>query len=224
MTGEARRGDAISADPDGHQAAVDDGRRPARRSRWTPIAMALVVALVALGAIVLAALRPFGQPGTTTSSTGAATARTPPLLRDSGRIDPRPLPDMTLPALAGFGPAGGRDLSELRGPVVINFWASWCVPCVNEMPALQRVADDLDVDVIGVDYIDQNDKAEELAERLGIEYELLRDEDGEFGRKVDLIGTPTTLLVDARGMIVRRLTGELTEKQMRDVIHAELLR
>jgi peroxiredoxin len=90
------------------------------------------------------------------------------------------------------------------------------------MPALQRVSDDLGVTVIGVDYIDQNDKAEQLAERLGIDYELLRDDDGEFGEAVRLIGTPTTLLVDARGTIVRRLTGELTEQQMRDAIDAEL--
>jgi thiol-disulfide isomerase/thioredoxin len=178
------------------------------------------VAVVVLGGIVVAALRPFGQADT--ASTAGSAAGAPPLLRDSGRIEPRPLPDMTLPALAGFGPPGGRDLSELRGPAVVNFWASWCVPCVEEMPALQRVADDFDVEVIGIDYIDQTNKAEALAERLGIDYELLRDDDGEFGREVGLIGTPTTLLIDARGMIVRRLTGALTDKQMRDIIQAEL--
>jgi DsbE subfamily thiol:disulfide oxidoreductase len=136
--------------------------------------------------------------------------------------DPLPLPDMTLPALAGHGPDGGRDFAELRGPAVVNFWASWCVPCVEEMPALQRVADDLDVTVIGVDYIDQADEAAQLAERLGIDYELVRDDDGEFGQAVGLMGTPTTLLVDDRGMIIRRLTGELTEQQMRDAIAADL--
>lgn len=87
---------------------------------------------------------------------------------------------------------------------------------------MQRVADDLDVQVIGVDYIDQTDKAVRLAERLGIDYELLRDDDGRFGEAVGLMGTPTTLLVDERGRIVRRLTGELTERQMRDAIRADL--
>lgn len=219
MTEDPATSGAVTTDAE--RAAADHGQRAAGRSRWKPVAMALVATVVVLGAIVTVALRPFGQPDAG-STTGTTTADTPPLL-NSGRVEPMPLPDATLPALAGFGPAGGRDLSELRGaPVVINFWASWCVPCVEEMPALQRVADDLDVKVVGVDYIDQNDKAEQLAERLGIDYELLRDDDGEFGREVGLIGTPTTLLVDARGTIVRRLTGELTEEQMREVIEAEL--
>jgi cytochrome c biogenesis protein CcmG/thiol:disulfide interchange protein DsbE len=189
-----------------------------RRRRWTPIFVVLVAAVVVLGVIVVVALRSSGQPGDAVPADGS-----PPLLQDAGQAEPMPLPDMTLPALGDYGPAGGRDLGELRGePLVINFWASWCAPCVREMPALQRVSNDLDVTVIGVDYIDQNDKAERLAERLGIEYELLRDDDGEFGNAVGLVGTPTTLLVDARGTIVRRLTGELTEQQMRDAIQADL--
>jgi thiol-disulfide isomerase/thioredoxin len=212
---ELATGGAIASDPD-RPAADDD--RPAGGSRWRPVAMALTLAVVVLGGIVLVALRPFDQP----APAATVTADTPPLLRDGGLTEPLPLPDMTLPALAGFGPAGGRDLSDLRGPAVINFWASWCVPCVEEMPALQRVADDLDIKVIGVDYIDQDDKAVELAERLDIGYELLRDDDGEFGQAVGLIGTPTTLLVDARGMIIRRLNGELTERQIREAVQAAL--
>ncbi|HSK98622.1 MAG TPA: TlpA disulfide reductase family protein, partial [Euzebyales bacterium] len=188
---------AIASDPETSTAGDD---LPAGRARWKPVIMALVLVAVALGAIVVVALRPFDRP----APAGTASADTPPLLRDGGLTRPVPLPDMTLPSLAGFGPPGGRDFSELRGPALVNFWASWCVPCVEEMPALQRVADDLDVTVIGVDYIDQNDEAVELAERLGIDYELLRDDDGEFGQAVGLMGTPTTLLVDAQGMIVRR--------------------
>jgi thiol-disulfide isomerase/thioredoxin len=194
-----------------------------RRARLNPILAALGAAVIVLGVIVLVALRSSPPPDGAGSPGATPAAGSPPLLEDAGRAEPMPLPDMTLPALGDYGPADGRDLGDLRGePVVINFWASWCAPCVREMPALQRVSDDLGVTVIGVDYIDQNDKAEQLAERLGIDYELLRDDDGEFGEAVRLIGTPTTLLVDARGTIVRRLTGELTEQQMRDAIDAEL--
>ena len=198
--------------------AVVGGDRSAGRARRRPLVMALVLVVVAFTAIVVVALRPFARP----EPSGTVTADTPPLLRDGGLTAPVPLPAMTLPALAGHGPVGGRDFSDLRGPAVINFWASWCVPCVEEMPALQRVADDLDITVIGVDYIDQTDIAVELAERLGIDYELVRDDDGEFGQAAGLMGTPTTLLVDDRGMVVRRLTGELTEQQMRDAIEAGL--
>jgi cytochrome c biogenesis protein CcmG, thiol:disulfide interchange protein DsbE len=201
-----------------HAEEAEGGDRRTGRARRRPLVMALVLVAVALAAIVVVALRPWARP----ESSGTVAADTPPLLRDGGLTAPEPLPDMTLPALAGHGPSGGRDFSDLRGPAVINFWASWCVPCVEEMPALERVADDLDITVIGVDYIDQTDKAAELARRLGIDYELVRDDDGEFGQAVGLMGTPTTLLVDARGMIVRRLTGELTEQQLRDAIAADL--
>jgi cytochrome c biogenesis protein CcmG/thiol:disulfide interchange protein DsbE len=194
-----------------------------RGARWRPIIVALIATVVVLGAVVVVALRFSGQPDRTTSTGGTTTADTPPLLQDAEQAEPVPLPDTTLPALGDHGPAGGRRLADLRGePLVINFWASWCAPCVREMPTLQRVSDDLGITVIGVDYIDQNDKAEQLAERLDIDYELLRDDDGEFGTAVELIGTPTTLLVDASGTIVRRLTGELTEQQMRDAFEAEL--
>jgi DsbE subfamily thiol:disulfide oxidoreductase len=199
-----------------------DAPRAARRSRWKPLIMALVAAVVVLGAIMAVALGRLGQPDPT--SAGRTAADVPPLLQDGGMSAPMPLPDATLPALAGHGPDGGRDLSDLRGaPVVINFWASWCAPCVEEMPRLQQVGQDLGVKVVGVAYLDQEQKARAVAERLGITYELLRDDDGELARDIGLIGTPTTLFVDADGTIVRRLTGELTEEQMRATISGELL-
>lgn len=212
-------GDQATAD--GHTAT---GSPAKRRARWTPIIVALGAAAIVLGVIVAVALRSPGQPDGAAPPGATPAAGSPPLLQNAGQAEPMPLPDMILPALGDFGPAGGRDLGDLRGePLVINFWASWCAPCVREMPALQRVSNDLGVTVIGVDYIDQNDKAEQLAEQLGIDYELLRDDDGQFGDAVGLIGTPTTLLVDARGTIVRRLTGELTEKELRAAIEAQLL-
>lgn len=206
---------SVAAEPDGPEA--DDGRAAAR-GRWKPLAMALTVAVVALGGIVVVALRPFDRP----DPTGTAPAGSPPLLRDGGLTEPQPLPDMTLPGLEGFGPERGRAFSDLRGPAIVNFWASWCVPCVEEMPALQRVADDTGITVIGVDYIDQTDKAIRLATRLGIGYDLVRDDDGAFGQAVGLMGTPTTLLVDDRGMIVRRMTGQLTEQEIREAIRTDL--
>lgn len=200
--------------------AAHDG--DAGRARRGPAIMVAASVGVVLLIIVAVALRPGGQ-SPAASGQPSAEGGAPPSLEERARFEPMPLPAVTLPSLRGFGPPGGRDLAELRGrPLLINFWASWCDPCVKEMPALQRVADDTGVTVLGVDYIDQEDKAIELAERLGITYELVRDDDGEFGRQVGLMGTPTTLFVDRDGTIVRRLTGELTEEQMREVIAAEL--
>jgi thiol-disulfide isomerase/thioredoxin len=217
------RGGVLSQD----DAATDDATAPAGRGRaqWRLLGVVVAATLAVLGLIAFVALRPGAGTGESGYQTiGAAPADTPPLLRDRDRAEPMPLPDATLPALAGLGPADGLDLSDLRGePAVINFWASWCAPCLREMPGLQNVADDLGITVIGVDYVDQDDEAVELARELGITYPLVRDDDGDFGRQVGLIGTPTTLFVDADGTIVRQLAAELSEKELREVIEDELL-
>lgn len=206
--------DTVS-DADETAAATSDIRRVRRT-----VALAVVAVVVVLGATVAVALT---RPTATDVAAPWSTADTPPLLTQDAPPDDEPLPAATLPPLGDLGPPGGLDLSETDGePMVINFWASWCAPCVKEMPMLQRVADDLDIRMIGVDYIDQADKAVALAEELGIRYPLVRDDEGSFGQQVGLLGTPTTLLVDADGIVRRRLTGELTEAQLRTAITDDL--
>lgn len=180
-----------------------------------------MIAVLAIGLIVAVALTRTAPPGAGTRGT---TADTPPLLSQDAAADSGPLPAMTLPPLGDLGPADGIDMAAPPGePVVVNFWATWCAPCVEEMPMLQRVADDLGIRMIGVDYIDlQPDKAIALADELGITYPLVRDEDGAFGQAVGLIGTPTTLLVDGEGTVRRRLTGALTEAQLLTAIADDL--
>lgn len=190
-----------------------------RSAGRTLLLVAAVGLLVVVGIAAVAMLR--SDPPA--PAAGSAVADTPPRLGEADRAVGRPVPDATLPPLADLGPPGGLELPPTDGePMVINFWASWCQPCVNEMPMLQRVADDLDLTVVGVDYIDQTDKAVELAARLRIRYPLVRDDDGAFGQAVGLAGTPTTLLVDGDGVVRRRLTGELTEQQLRDAIATDL--
>jgi cytochrome c biogenesis protein CcmG/thiol:disulfide interchange protein DsbE len=190
------------------------GRAPQPSTGRRTVVLLAAVAALTVGAIVtVAALRP-----TPADPVGTVTADTPALLGDAGAMVGRPIPDTTLPPLADLGPDGGLELPATGAPMVVNFWASWCAPCVNEMPMLQRVADDMDVAMVGVDYIDQADKAVALARELGITYPLVTDTDGEFGQSVQLIGTPTTLIVDADGVVRRQLTGELTEQQFRAAV------
>jgi len=190
-----------------------------RSGRRTLLFVAVVGLLVVAGVAALAMLRSTPEE----PAAGGAAADTPPRIDGADRTVGRSVPDATLPPLADLGPARGLQLPSTDGaPMVINFWASWCAPCVREMPMLQRVADELDVTVVGVDYIDQTDKAVELARELGIRYPLVRDDEGTFGQAVGLFGTPTTLLVDGDGIVRRRLTGELTEQQLRDAVTADL--
>lgn len=112
------------------------------------------------------------------------------------------LPEVTLPCLGG---GDDVDLASLRGPLVLNIWASWCGPCRKEMPA---VADFYDrygdrVPVLGIDYEDpQTEAALELAQEFHVTYPSLADPDGDLRAKGPFPGTmpvPAFVFVGADG-------------------------
>jgi thiol-disulfide isomerase/thioredoxin len=112
------------------------------------------------------------------------------------------LPDLTLPCLGG-GP--DVDLASLKGPLIVNLWASNCGPCRQEMPAIQdfheRYGDR--VGVLGVDYQDaQPAAALELARRSGVTYPLVADPGGDLNANAPLPvirGIPLFVFVTADG-------------------------
>ena len=105
-------------------------------------------------------------------------------------------------------------------PAVINFWASWCVPCRREMPALQaahlRYGDQ--VTFIGVNHQDSRDAALAFLDETGATYPSGYDPDGDVARRYGLFGLPTTILVAADGEIVARRTGEVTADDLETMI------
>ena len=113
------------------------------------------------------------------------------------------LPDLTLPCLGGGTPV---RLSGLTGtPTVINFWASWCAPCREELPLLAKAhrAYGDQLRVIGVDFADAApDAALELAAQSRVTYPLLSDPDSESKAPLKVIGLPQTVFVDAQGTMV----------------------
>jgi len=119
--------------------------------------------------------------------------------------------------LQGF--AGGPDveLAQFRGePLVVNFWATWCAPCVKEMPEFQEAAEALRgrVTFLGVNVEDAPPNAEPFVERLGIDYPLAIDPQREFHLAIGNFGMPTTLLVDPDGVVRYRYTGPLTREDL----------
>jgi cytochrome c biogenesis protein CcmG, thiol:disulfide interchange protein DsbE len=104
-------------------------------------------------------------------------------------------------------------LSELRGePVVINVWASWCTPCREEMPALQRVYrdyEDQSVVILGLNSTSQDtrDAALSFAAEQGLTFPILFDEGGEATRLYQVRALPTTFFIDAQGKIQEVITG-----------------
>jgi cytochrome c biogenesis protein CcmG/thiol:disulfide interchange protein DsbE len=104
-------------------------------------------------------------------------------------------------------------LASLRGkPAFVNFWASWCAPCKQEAPVLERFARTLHgrATLVGVDWNDGVDDARGFITQYRLTYPILRDDSGDVGKAYGLSGLPTTFVLDAHGEIVQRLLGPQT--------------
>ncbi len=156
----------------------------------------------ALGLVVLAVLVLRSNGTTRTAASGGVADR-------GAGTDPAP--PFMLPALTN--PKQSVSLDTFRGqPVVVNFWAAWCVPCRKEMPRLAAAARRLAgrVAFVGVDYEDVRADALALVRASHVTYPSGVDEDGSVGRLYGIFGLPVTVFVDNNGRIVARHLGEMT--------------
>ncbi len=140
----------------------------------------------------------------------------------TGDYDPRgvpsaligkPAPDFTLPPLEGSGLPGlsAADLTAGR-PVLVNFFASWCVPCVIEHPQLMRLARD-GTAILGIAYKDKPEDSLGFLKRHGTPYARLGvDQPGRVAIDWGLYGVPETYLIDKSGIIRWRMAGPVTEE------------
>jgi thiol-disulfide isomerase/thioredoxin len=110
-----------------------------------------------------------------------------------------PAPDFTLKANGG----GNLRLSEHRGEVILlNFWASWCGPCRQEMPLLEQLHQrygQLGFSVIGVNVDQEPAKAEQLLRDIPVSFPVLLDNDGSVSASYAVSAMPTTILIDRDG-------------------------
>ena len=112
-----------------------------------------------------------------------------------------PAPDFTLPSNQGRN----IKLSELRGNVVmINFWASWCGPCRQEMPlleALYKKYEPLGFTILGVNVEEDNRAARKLLSQLKVSFPILFDTRNEVSKQYQLAAMPSTVLIDRNGQL-----------------------
>jgi thiol-disulfide isomerase/thioredoxin len=155
------------------------------------------------------------------SSTSSASGPLPGKVQD---VDPEPVPDLTLETMAG----SSIDLAAQDGRVLlVNFWATWCAPCREEIPDLNDLHADLEDDglrIIGI-ALDRRgrEKVEPFAEKLSIKYPIIIDPEGtaesEFG---PIPGLPTTIVVGPDGQITKRVVGIFPVDEMKTTLEEML--
>jgi cytochrome c biogenesis protein CcmG, thiol:disulfide interchange protein DsbE len=186
---------------------------PPTRPPWLLIATVTVVLVAVLALLVWGMARKQGGfAGFAVNSVGQV-----------GRLLPGPAPEIDLQPFSG----DSFQLSEQRGRlVVVNFWASWCPPCRQEAPVLERVwrrYRDHGVVVIGVDIWDAEQDARGFLRELGITYPNGPDPGGKIVVDYGLTGIPETVFIRPDGTMARRRIGPLTDEQLAGLID-ELLR
>ena len=188
---------------------MNEGRRAASftlgrsvKRLLTPVSIAALVAVAALFALLAYGVLQGGD------ESGIDEA-----IADGRRPD---APGLTLPRLDG---AGEASLDDYRGKVVVlNFWASWCAPCRDEAPLLERWHRRIAAQggtVLGVDALDATDDAREFVRRFGITYPNVRDVSGERLRPFGIAAYPETFVLDRRGRIAALVRGPVTEEFLR---------
>lgn len=137
-------------------------------------------------------------------------------------IATRPAARFTLPLFDG----GTFDLAETRGtPVLINFWASWCIPCEDEAAVLERAAKKYEgrVAFIGVAVQDTDANARAFVRKFGVSYPNGRDQWGAVSVEYGMSGVPETYFVDRDARLVRKWQGPLDDARV-DQFLQELVR
>ncbi|MFN2504934.1 MAG: TlpA family protein disulfide reductase [Acidimicrobiales bacterium] len=132
------------------------------------------------------------------------------------------------PSAGSFQMLDGSSASfeKYRGrPLVVNFFASWCAPCLAEMPGFERTSQDLSgrVAFLGLNLQDSPEAGRRVVERTGITYDVARDPSGSLFQSFGAIAMPTTVLLDANGQVVDLISGEISARSLRERIDKALL-
>jgi peroxiredoxin len=165
------------------------------QQRWAAIGW--TTALLLGGALAVSVRQPNSAPAPT------ERRQEPEVLSDGGR----PAPEFRLRSFAGRT----ISLSEFRGDlIVLNFWASWCVPCREEMPTLERAWQEFGnraVVIVGINVADDYDAARDFLKQVGVTYPNVYDPEQTRLEAYQVTALPTTVLIDPKMRIRGRVAG-----------------
>lgn len=161
-------------------------------------------------------------PGASASTPATADAVPSGAVAPGGQDDGALLPGLTLSCFTGGAPVALRDV---RGPAVVNLWASWCPPCRKELPAFQRLSERTTgtLQVIGVNTRDTRTGAQSIGEDFGVRFPMLVDQGEALQRELGRNALPLTLLVDAQGRVRHTdATGALDDARLAALVRQHL--
>ncbi|MCB9491582.1 MAG: TlpA family protein disulfide reductase [Dehalococcoidia bacterium] len=142
---------------------------------------------------------------------GVVAGAAPPALGE-------PAPDFVL---VESGSGKRVSLSDFRGqPVVLNFWATWCVPCRTEMPDLQAAYDSEDVVVLAVNWQETESVVQGFLDEFGITFPTALDSEGRVREFYGVVGLPATFFIDPDGILRARNFGPVYGNLLQDGIEA----
>ncbi len=191
-------------------------RKSSRKRNITIFAVVSIINVALLALLWTQLLTPAAnQPNTPLSSTSGLGDASSPLIG-------KPMPDFTLSTLNGN--TAKIHLADFKGkPLVLNFWASWCTPCTQEAPLLQKAVPQLQaqgVVFIGIDGQEASSAdALKFMQKYGVNYLNVQDTiDGSTAISYGATGFPETFFINRNGIIVARWAGPLNDKGLQNEI------
>ena len=146
--------------------------------------------------------------------------------RQSGAKPGRPAPDFSAEVISGGDPGNRMRLSTLRGKaVVLDFWASWCRPCLEQMPVVEQMSrrfPDKDLIVVGINTSDSRSDALEFLQARPTAYPSLFDDGGFVAKAYDVRTLPEVVVVDREGVITAVRKSIVREPELEQLIRDAL--
>jgi len=150
----------------------------------------------------------------------------PRLAPRDGGLRGKQAPEVSVPIVANGDPGARMAISQLSGQaVVLDFWASWCGPCVMQAPVLDRVARryrDKGLVVIGINVDEPPDVARDYANKKGLSFPIAVDEGAHAQRSYSVRSLPCMVVIDRQSKIVAYVYGPVDERDLEEMVAAAL--